>query len=139
MRLVLDTNTVISALLWKGVPHHLLVSVRVRRDITLHTSVRLLAELADVLARSKLSTAVLATAEQPEALFKRYVGLVRIHAPAVVVPVVAADPDDDHVLACALDARADAIVSGDSHLLRLKAYQGVPILGAAAALRLIAK
>jgi len=92
MRLVLDTNTVISALLWKGAPHHLLVSVRERRDITLHSSARLLAELADVLARSKLSAAVLASTEPPEALFRRYVGLVRIHAPALVAPVVAADP-----------------------------------------------
>lgn len=42
--------------------------------------------------------------------------------------------DDDHVLACALAAKADLIVSGDAHLLNLKTYQGVPIVSAAEAL-----
>lgn len=45
------------------------------------------------------------------------------------------DPDDDHVLACALAAHADLIVSGDSHLLELKGYQGIPIVSAAEALK----
>ena len=43
-------------------------------------------------------------------------------------------PDDDHVLACALAAQADLIVSGDSDLLNLKRYQGIEIVTAAAAL-----
>ena len=43
MRLILDTNTVVSALLWKGPPHALLGAVRERRDVTLHTSPKLLA------------------------------------------------------------------------------------------------
>jgi predicted nucleic acid-binding protein len=45
------------------------------------------------------------------------------------------DPDDDHVLACALIARADFIVTRDFDLLDLKTYQGIPILAAADALR----
>jgi predicted nucleic acid-binding protein len=44
------------------------------------------------------------------------------------------DPDDDHVLACALAAQADLIVSGDAHLLNLKNYQSIPIVAAAEAL-----
>ena len=43
------------------------------------------------------------------------------------------DPDDDHILACALCAKAQLIVSGDSHLLDLKAYQGIPIRTASVA------
>ncbi|MHB8680442.1 MAG: PIN domain-containing protein, partial [Rudaea sp.] len=52
--------------------------------------------------------------------------------------VVARDPDDDHVIACALAARADAIVSGDNHLLDLREHQGIVILTAADALNRIA-
>ena len=48
--------------------------------------------------------------------------------PAVIAPTILADVDDDAVLACALAARAEAIVSGDSHLLNLKEYRGIPIL-----------
>lgn len=50
--------------------------------------------------------------------------------------VVLNDPDDDHVLACALTAKADLIVSGDrKHLLPLGSYQGINIVNAAEALR----
>ncbi len=49
-----------------------------------------------------------------------------------------ADPDDEHVIACALAAQADLIVSGDAHLLDLKSYQRIPILTATAALAMIA-
>lgn len=46
------------------------------------------------------------------------------------VTAVQADPADDKFLACALEAQADAVVSGDPHLLNLKWYQGIPIITA---------
>jgi len=50
--------------------------------------------------------------------------------------VVRNDPDDDHVLACALAAQANLIVSGDrKHLLPLGSYQGIDIVTAAEALK----
>ncbi len=51
--------------------------------------------------------------------------------------MIPADPDDDHVLACALVAKADLIVSGDRHLLQLQRYQGIPIVTAGEAVRRI--
>lgn len=52
MRLVLDTNVVMSALLWRGAPYQLLTNIRDRAEsISLFCSTPLLAELADVLAR----------------------------------------------------------------------------------------
>lgn len=134
MRLVLDTNTVISGLLWKGPPHALLTAAREDPNILLHSSPRLLAELADVLGRRKLGAAVSAGAESPDALLQRYVSVVTTVVPAPITPVVIADPDDDHVVACAIAAGADLIISGDSDLLDLKEYQGIPIVTAAEAL-----
>lgn len=46
------------------------------------------------------------------------------------VDVVKADPADNKFLACAIDGKADAIVSGDHHLLNLKTYQKIPIVTA---------
>jgi predicted nucleic acid-binding protein len=52
--------------------------------------------------------------------------------------VVPNDPDDDHVLACALAAQADLIVTGDrKHLLSLGSYERIAIVDAAEALRRI--
>ena len=41
--------------------------------------------------------------------------------------MIADDPDDDHILACAREGRADIIVSGNKHLLQLKEYEGIVI------------
>jgi putative PIN family toxin of toxin-antitoxin system len=135
VRLVLDTNTVISGLLWKGPPHVLLTAARRHRDISLHTSPKLLAELADVLTRKSMAPAVAASERSAETLMRLYLDAARITEPAIIEPVIRSDPDDDHVLACALAARADLIVSGDADLLDLKSYQGIPIVGSAEALR----
>jgi uncharacterized protein len=50
-------------------------------------------------------------------------------APRTTVYAVAADPDDNHILECAMDGKADLIVSNDRHLLDLKEYAGMPIVG----------
>jgi predicted nucleic acid-binding protein len=60
-----------------------------------------------------------------------YAALAWLIESAAIEPVIIADPDDDVVLACAVAARAEAIVSGDKHLLDLKQYEGMPILTAA--------
>ena len=67
-------------------------------------------------------------------LLTRYLNVAIVVEPDAV-PQIARDPDDDHVLACALEARADFIVSGDADLLTLKTYRDIPIVSAAEAMR----
>jgi uncharacterized protein len=64
--------------------------------------------------------------------------LVTLVTPAAIAPTIVRDPADDQVLAAALAARVDAIVSGDAHLLDLKQFQGIPIVTTAEALLRIA-
>ncbi len=93
-------------------------------------------ELEDVLPRQKLSRRVAASGLSVAQLVARYALLAQSVTPATIERV-SEDPDDDHVLACALAAQADLIVSGDADLLNLKAYQGISIVTAAEALKRI--
>jgi putative PIN family toxin of toxin-antitoxin system len=137
MRLVLDTNVVASAVLWGGVPRQLLQAGREKR-VSLFTSIWLLAELTDILVRPKFENKLAAAGLSIEQIVDRYAEMAAVVQPAAIAPTVLDDPDDDQVLACAMAARADLIVSGDRrHLLPLGSFEGIPIVSPAEALRLI--
>lgn len=136
MRLVLDTNVVFSALLWRGKPYRLLEAVGQRTDARLFSSPALLEELADVLARPMAAQRLALIGITANAVLADYRTVVEMVEPAIV-PRVVRDADDDQVIAAALAARADFIVSGDDDLLAIGSYQGIRILTAAEALRRI--
>jgi putative PIN family toxin of toxin-antitoxin system len=138
VRIVADTNIVLSGLLWSGPPQQLIHAARAKR-IELYISVALSAEFAEVIAREQFAMRIRVAGLSAAELVADYARLARIVTAAEITPTVSGDPDDDEVLACALAARADAIVSGDKRLRNLKTYQGIPILGTAEALALIAR
>ena len=127
MRIVADTNIVLSGLLWQGPPRRLLELAR-ERKVSLCTSLTLLAELAEVIAREKFAARVRAAGLSAAELVQDYEHLAEIVTPEALPAPVSRNPDDDHVLACALAGKAELIVSGDKrHLLVLGEYQGIPI------------
>ena len=138
MRLVLDTNIVITALLWTGAPHQLLSLITEGRA-SCFSSAELIGELARALQYPKFAQRISERRLTPEALVERYARLARLVVPAEISPTVLADPDDDHVLACALAAQADLIVSGDPDLLDLKSFHRIPVIVAAEALKRISQ
>ena len=127
MKIVLDTNTVISGLLWQGAPRQILDLAR-SGSLTLFTSPELLAELANVLERKKFSARLVLAETNVDELVYGYAALAQTIRPAKIKPVIKVDPDDDKVLACAKAAKAEVITSGDDHLLNLKEYEGIRIL-----------
>ena len=131
MRIVLDTNVALSALLWRGKPYQLLEAIRQRSDIRLFSSPTLLAELADVLSRPSPTKQLAVIGRSARAVLADYIAVVEIVEPLNVPRVVPTDADDDHVIAAAVTANATLIVSGDSDLLRLGSHQGIDILSAA--------
>ncbi len=138
MRLVLDTNIVASGLLWDGTPARLIDTAQAGA-IEIYTSRILLAELARILKRAKFAQAIMTGGVGIEGLVLGYAELATLVDPLPIPPTILADPDDDHVLACALAVQAELIVSGDRHLLELGVFQGIEIITAAQSLERIAK
>ncbi len=128
-RIVPDTNIVVSGLLWRGNPRRILDAAR-DRIIELYTSSVLLEELADVLSREKFADKLAAANVTVQDLVSGYIALATVIEAEPIEPVILVDPDDDAVLACALSADAEVIVSGDSDLLDLKEHKKIRILTA---------
>ena len=136
MRVVLNTNIVISALLWRGKPYQLLDALSRRPDVYLFSSPALLEELADVLARPLAAGRLALIGTTVNEVLALYRTVVEVVEPALA-PRVVRDADDDRVIAAALAAHAAFIVSGDDDLLSIGSYQGIRIINAAEALRRI--
>ena len=139
MRLVLDTNVVLSALLWRGTPSRLLSAIAQQPRIQLCSSTALLEELADVLTRPSAAKRLALIALTGREVLADYVEVIELVEPASVPRVVVGDVDDDQVIAAAVAAQADLIVSGDrKHLLPLGSHQGIEIVDSAEAFKRIA-
>jgi putative PIN family toxin of toxin-antitoxin system len=136
VRLVPDTNTAVSALLWGGPPGQL-IDAAAARQLTLSSSLPLLAELGAVLDRPKFAARLRERAVASTELFDGYAALVQIVVPTEIGAVVLDNSDDDMVLATAVAANADMLVSGDSHLLAVGEFRGIPVITASAAARRI--
>jgi putative PIN family toxin of toxin-antitoxin system len=140
MRVVLDTNVVVSALIWSGVPFTLLQAA-IDGDVSIFTSPALLMELHDVLQRPHLASRLHRHRSSVQQALVLYAELATSVAPVSiprVVPDDPDDPDDDHVIAAAVAAKADLIVSGDRHLLTLGTHAAIRIVTPSEALSVIA-
>lgn len=131
LRLVLDTNVVVAGLLWHGPPRRL-IELAVEGDaVDLFSSHVLLDELAHTLSYAKFAARIRSFGTSIEALVAQYTALVSLVTPATVPRVVANDADDDHVIAAAVAARAELIVTGDrKHLLPIGSHRGIAIVAA---------
>jgi len=72
-------------------------------------------------------------------LVAQYQALTYLLMPSHIPRVVPRDADDDHVIACAVAARADLIVTGDRHLLELGGFRGISIVKPAWALEFVGR
>jgi putative PIN family toxin of toxin-antitoxin system len=130
VRIVIDTNLLVSGVISQGLPRQLLAAAQTDA-FELCTSEVLLAELLDVLSRAKFSARLAQAGISPASLVDDLRKLAVVVSPSTAPRVVAADPDDDHVLAAAVAGHADLIASGDQrHLLPLGEHEGIPIVTA---------
>ncbi len=129
LRVVLDTNVFVSSLLsTEGTPAQLLNAWREGRYM-LVTSPAIIAEVVEVLESPRISKKYLIRHQDVENLVDVLkTDAVLVPGEAGVKGSVPRDPRDEMFLACAIEANADCIVSGDRHLLDLQTFRGIPIL-----------
>ena len=127
MRVVFDTNVVLSGILWGGKPQLALEAIQ-QGYATLVGSEALLAELESVLSRAKFAPKLAEASRTVPQLIERYRAMIEIIIPADVGRVIPNDPKDDMVIACAVGGNVDIIASGDRHLLGLGQYADIRII-----------
>ncbi len=122
MRIVLDTNVLISALFWNGNERILLDKCRTKEH-EMVLSPYILEELGRVLdLKFSLPKDKIADYSQDLILISRFV------IPSKDIHIIEEDPTDNMILECAVGGNADLIISGDKHLLNLEEYEGIKIL-----------
>jgi len=124
MRVVLDTNILVSALLWRGAPYRCLLALQAGLA-DLIVSPPILEELKAVLVTKFRHT--VAEAEEAAELIQSAAEVVEISGRLRAVPN---DPSDDKFVETAQAGQADLIVSGDRHLLELGSTADIPVITA---------
>jgi putative PIN family toxin of toxin-antitoxin system len=122
MRVIIDTNVILSAIFFGGIPGRILEAYRDGK-LTLVLSPEILEEYRATAAR---------LAEKFDVEYVALLDWIAIHSELeqslpLSVPVCA-DPDDDKFIACALASNAKIICSGDRHLLDVNGYQEIEVL-----------
>ncbi len=135
MRVVIDTNVLISAIFWTGKPKAILNAVR-KRKFAFVTSLSLLKELKGVLVDTgKPFRLVENNANQIVNSIKHFAEIVRVSGQVTVCE----DEGDNRVLECAISGKVEYIVTGDKDLLDLKSFRGIKIIKVSDFLRILNK
>lgn len=123
MRAVLDTNVVMSAVFFGGVPLKI-VRAAFTRKIELVASKAVLSEYREVAERLHGQFPAV-NYRRPLAILESKLTVVR---PVALGETICRDPDDDAILACAIGGNAKVICSGDGDLLALDGFRGLEIM-----------
>jgi hypothetical protein len=125
LKIVLDTNILISAIVFGGKPREILEQV-IAANLSLGISKPIIEELRDVLSRDKF--------KYPASVIHFIISQLEEEAQFVVphekLEIIERDDADNRILECAAEFEADFIITGDSHLLELKKFNNIRILKA---------
>lgn len=126
IKLVIDTNVLISAFLWQKRAKEIFNLVR-KKKIQICVSKEILEELQKVLEYPKFSLRLKLIGETPEEIIDEFLEVVKFYpSKKLRTKIIEEDPPDDKFFICALIS--NAFISGDKHLLKLKEFQGIPIV-----------
>ena len=128
LKAVIDTNQFVSAMISAHGPSAQLLEAWRRHQFILITAEEIIQEVHKVLHYPRISRKYHLTSQDIDVFISllEHEAIVLRHLPKL--KVIKEDPDDDKILACAVCAEADYIISGDSHLLDLQSFQNISIV-----------
>lgn len=139
IRAVLDTNQYVSmAIKAGGTADRLLAAWREERFVLL-LSPPILEEIIRVLRYPRLRRLIRLTVAELNGLIESLLLDAEMTPGRLAIHVISRDPSDNMFLTCAVEGRADYIVSGDQDLLTLESYEGIPIVTATEFLGILAR
>ncbi len=128
MKVVLDTNVVISGMLTPAGTPGIIVDLWADGKIEVVVSQAVVMEYMGVLLRPKF--AKVGTVEERQQLLEGFINLTNtiLVSPDMEINAVTADRSDNRFLECARAGETNCLISGDDHLLALGEYEGIPII-----------
>src|SRR3990167_7766620 len=136
LKLVLDTNTIISAFFWEGNEAELFRKIE-EGKAKLCITIEILKEVEEVIKRPKFNEVMRKANLTPDQIMQKIVSLSHLVIASKFNIKVCRDEKDNKFLECAESAKANYIVSGDEDLLSLKDYKGIPIAKSERILKLL--
>jgi len=125
-RVVLDTNILVSGIGWPGIPRRI-IEKWIDGTLILVESPALLDEFHKVIKDEKFE---FLEDDDIDEFYRILVEKSEVVEPAFELNVIKEDDADNRVLECAVAGRANYIVTGDSHLLRLGSFASIRVVSA---------
>lgn len=123
MRVVFDTNVLISATLWDNSVSHKLLIKLIEKDTEIFTTTEILEEYEKAVLRDfKYSK------EKVEEIISKLLNFLKITKPEIKIVIIKEDPEDNKIIECAIASNSEFILSYDNHLLKLKEFRGIKII-----------
>ncbi len=142
IRVVLDTNVFVSALLIPDSPPARILELALKGTLRLVLSPGIIKEIGVVFNYPRLKKSMkkhLLTDDEVADAILQILKIATITPGAEIVSGASRDTADDMVLSCAVEGQADFVISGDQDLIELESYEGIKIVTPAAFLQIIVK
>ena len=127
MRIVLDTNVLISSTFWYGASDKILRKVEAK-EIELIISKEIIEEFSGVLNYEEIQQKIKDKNLEIIRSVEKIVSMATITEPKQKLDIIKENSDDNKILECAVEEKVDYIISYDSHLLNLKEFENIKIL-----------
>jgi uncharacterized protein len=127
MKITIDTNVLISGSLWKGASDKILEKVE-NKEIELILSKDIIEEFSEVLNYDEIKNKIRDKGLEIRRTVEKIVSISNTIEPLEKLNIITEDSDDNRILECAVEGKADFIITQDNHLLKLREFQGTKII-----------